>query len=1013
MKALQVLIFLLICLLSLNAQQTTIFTFKTKELLIAQELFEKEKFAAAQQQFVSVIQNSGLNNNSLDRIYAEYYNALCAVELFNTDAEFLLTEFIYQHPDHALVKPAYFHLGRFFYRDKKYKKVIQYLNETDRLVLSEEQQEEYAFKLGYSYFKIEQYEESLPLFKEIKDGSGRYAPAAKYYAGHIYYNRKNYASALDEFNGLLQDESFGPIVPFYISQIYFLQKKYDQVIDFSKPILDSTKNKRSPEISKMIGESYYNTGKYKEAIPYLEKYKEKASSARNREDDYQLGYTYFKTNDFKNAIPNFESASNGTDLLAQNAFYHLGWSYLKDNNKTFARNSFGNAAKLDGDIELKEQALFNFAKTAYELSRDPFTEAIRALQDYIAAFPQSERLDEAYTFLANIYTNTKNYRVAIQSLDKIKNKNENLKQAYQKVAFYRGIELFNDKSFAESIKHFDLSLLYPTNRSLIADAHYWKGDAHYRINQFDESVKAYNDFLFSPKAIDNARFSRTHYDIAYSYLKKKDYTEASIWFRKFLSVNKSGNAKLVADAYMRAADCYMVRRDFSGAIEYYEKGVNAKAADADYGLYQKGMVQGLQQKYDAKIKTMNGLITGYPTSKYIDQAQLEVGRSYQAMGKDDEAFVVYGRIAAQYDGKPTAASAKVQMALIRYNQNKDDEAVVLYKSVIEQYPNTESAIEAALGVKRIFAENGKIVEFDQYSREKGLGSMSKTELDSTAFETAEKAYGKKDNCTQASTLLADYINQFQEGIFINTALYYQMDCALKMNDAEKAYQTAEKIIEGAPNKYVNQSLLIAAAYLRKNNPNKAEQYYKQLEQSSTVAEHLYEARLNLMRLQAKSELFESASAYAEAIINSDKAQETVKNEARLVKAKFQISKGDGDAAIATLRKITGNNSAVAAEGQFLIAEVYHNNGEYSKCEKEALVVVDKMAGYDYWLAKSLILLSDNYLKLGKAYQAKATLKSIIENYDGDDLKTIAQQKLNDIEAQENSTTQPKQNFEAE
>lgn len=995
------------------AQQSNAYTFKTRDLITAQELFEKEKYAAAQQQFSNVIENPALVQHSLDVVYAEYYHALCAVELFNADAEFLLTQFIYKHPDHSLSKMAYFQLGRFFFRDKKYKKVIQYFKESDRLVLSEDQQEEYAFKFGYSYFKTEQYEEAVPLFNEIKDGSGKFAPAAKYYAGHIYYNRKNYQAALDEFNGLIKDESFGPIVPFYISQIYFLQKRYDMVIDFSKPILDSTNNKRSPEISKMIGESFYNTNRFKEAIPYLEKYKEKAASARNREDDYQLGYAYFKVGDFKNAIPSFEAASNGNDLLAQNAQYHLGWCYLKENNKTFARNSFANAAKSDADTLLKEQALFNFAKVSYELSRDPFTEAIRALQEYIATYPQSMRLDEAYTFLANIYTNTKNYRVALLSLEKIKSKNDNLKAAYQKVAYYRAIELFNDKAYSDAIQHFDLSLQYPINRNLIGDAHFWKGDALYRTGKYDESIKSYNDFLFSPKAIDNSNFGRAHYDIAYNYLKKKDYSEAGIWFRKFVTTAKNPNPKLVSDAYMRTADCFMVRRDFAGAIDYYDRAVTAKAADADYGLYQKAMVFGLQQKYNDKIKAMNSLITGYPTSKYIDQAQLEVGRSYQSMGKDEEAFQVYNRIATQYQGKPTAASAKVQMALIRYNQNKDEEATQLYKTVVDNYPNSEAAKEASLGLKRIYAENGKIVEFDQYARDKGLGSMSRTELDSTAFENAEKAYGKKDNCSQASKLLDEYITQFENGVFIITALYYRMDCALKLNESEIAYQNAEKIIAKAPNKYVNTSLLIAANYLRKNNPNQAEGYYKQLEQGSTVPEHLYEARLNLMRMQAKSELFESASSYADLILNSDKANENVKNEARLIKAKHLIAKGDNDAALTQLRKISGYNSVVAAEGQYLIAEIFHVKGEYAKCEKEAFVLVDKLAGYDYWLTKGLILLSDNYLKLGKPFQAKATLKSIIENYEGDDLKTIAQQKLNDIEAQEKQATQSKSNPDEE
>jgi hypothetical protein len=43
-----------------------------------------------------------------------------------------------------------------------------------------------------------------------------------------------------------------------------------------------------------------------------------------------------------------------------------------------------------------------------------------------------------------------------------------------------------------------------------------------------------------------------------------------------------------------------------------------------------------------------------------------------------------------------------------------------------------------------------------------------------------------------------------------------------------------------------------------------------------------------------------------------------------------------------------------------------------------------MPNYDYWLAKSFILLADNYVKLKDNFQAKATLQSVLDNYKADD-----------------------------
>ena len=50
---------------------------------------------------------------------------------------------------------------------------------------------------------------------------------------------------------------------------------------------------------------------------------------------------------------------------------------------------------LNKDPNVTEDALFNYAKLAYELSFDPYNEAIIALRDYLKAFPDSPRHDEA------------------------------------------------------------------------------------------------------------------------------------------------------------------------------------------------------------------------------------------------------------------------------------------------------------------------------------------------------------------------------------------------------------------------------------------------------------------------------------------------------------------------------------------------------------------------------------------------------------------------------------------
>ena len=74
---------------------------------------------------------------------------------------------------------------------------------------------------------------------------------------------------------------------------------------------------------------------------------------------------------------------------------------------------------------------------------------------------------------------------------------------------------------------------------------------------------------------------------------------------------------------------------------------------------------------------------------------------------------------------------------------------------------------------------------------------------------------------------------------------------------------------------------------------------------------------------------------------------------------------------------------------------------YVKFSEQVIFELAKMVpSYDYWVAKGFILLADNYLQMGNAFQAKATLQSIIENNDNEELLAIAREKLEKIKVQE-------------
>ena len=294
------------------------------------ELFNKEKFNAAQELFYKTI-NAIEDIQSEIRISAEYYAAICAVELYNINAEYKLIKFITEHSENSKVKLANFQLGKLQYRQKKYHGAVKAFESVDIYDLNDEELLDYYFKSGYSYFIIKDFENAKKQFIEIIDNESKYFSSANYYYAHIAYNEKNYETAMKSFGKIENDENFKLIVPYYIAQIYFLQGNYNEVIKYAHPLLDTGNTKRSIEVARMLGESYFRMGKYASSIQFLEKYQRKATTSVSRQDYYELGYAYYKSGaNYSKAVSNFENAISGTeDSLLQNTYYLLGDCYLK------------------------------------------------------------------------------------------------------------------------------------------------------------------------------------------------------------------------------------------------------------------------------------------------------------------------------------------------------------------------------------------------------------------------------------------------------------------------------------------------------------------------------------------------------------------------------------------------------------------------------------------------------------------------------------------------------------
>ena len=69
-------------------------------------------------------------------------------------------------------------------------------------------------------------------------------------------------------------------------------------------------------------------------------------------------------------------------------------------------------------------------------------------------------------------------------------------------------------------------------------------------------------------------------------------------------------------------------------------------------------------------------------------------------------------------------------------------------------------------------------------------------------------------------------------------------------------------------------------------------------------------------------------------------------------------------------------------------------------EKTAFDVIKKQTAYPYWVTKAYILLGDIYVAQKDTFNAMATYKSVFENAEISELKNVAEQKLNALNAKQ-------------
>lgn len=968
--------FLIVCcfltVFTTFSQQSIVDVNVTKDFNNAFALYNNKAYAAAQKIFEK-IQEKAQKSSSL-KADASYYDAMCAVKLNQTNADQKVIDFVEDNPTSNKKNKAFFNVANYYFANKKASYALKWYQKVNVDLLSKEDQKELNFKMGYGLLVTDNLTlakgKFLPLINDAKYGND-----SRYYFGFIAYKLEDYGVAESTLKEIADNKSYKAEISYYLLDISFKSGNFERCITVGKELLKTSKRKDISEISKIVGESYFNLKRYEEAIPYLKAYAGQDGKWTNT-DYYQLGYVLYKQNDFENAITYFNKIIDEKNAVSQNAYYHLAECYLNIDKKTEALNAFKTASEMTFNLEIQEDAALNYAKLSYEAG-NPFQNVSDVLQNYLKKYPNSSAYKEINELIVSSFIHQQDYQGALDYLKKKSSLDNGT--LLTEVSFYRGIQLFNDSKYQESLSYF-VKGKESKDTEINQKALYWEAETLFRLENYEQAATKYTSakrFLKSNKE----EFSLIDYNLGYSYFKLKDYSKAISSFKQFLADGQNDKS-INEDAYVRLGDSYFATRNYADAINSYQFVVKNSGADADYAAYQIGMSHGFREESEEKIKALTSVVNDYKSSSLKDDALFQIANTYIKIKNNEKAHQAYDRLLDNHPKSSFLSKALVRQGLLYYSDNQNKKALDKFKLTVQKFPNTPDAIQAVNNAKNIYLDEDKLDDYVAWVKKLDFINVSDDDLDNSTFVIAERKYFEGKNNYGTIFTLNKYLDKFPRGTHSLKANYYVADVLFKDKQFDAAIVNYKVVLKAGISAYSEDALAkLSQIYLEKQQFNDALPLLERLEQEAYATENVQFAQSNLMKGYYETKAYKEAISYAKKVLSINKDKNSLMEDAKTIIARSAIKTDDFVTAQEYYTVLEKD-----ATGELKAETLYYNSffkNQQQKFEASNKIIQELIANYSaykYWGVKSYVIMGKNYYSLKDAYQATFILENVIKNF---------------------------------
>ena len=908
----------------------------------------------------------------------EGFEVLTQVRAAAPGYETVMNSFLERNPHSFLVPQIMWHHAMNLFDAQEYDLAGDVLGNIKVKSLMKGQKTQYLFTKAYCDLEARDLESAEANFRSVENEPfSDYTAPSRYALGYINYVNRDFGEAVGWFEKARKDSRFAQMSNYYIMESRFMLGDHEFVTRNGDEMYEAVPQERRPHLARIISESWMVLGDADNARRYLDLNAQGGGQPKSRTDWFFKGSVLYAVEDYKGAVDAYSMMGEKRDSIGQVALYQTGFSYIQMKNKVAAMAAFKEAASLEFDADIVEDAHFNWAKLAFDLNSDT-----SVFQDYLKRYPDLKKGDRIYGYIAVAALYNRDYEGAVNAFDQIDELDDDMRNNYMKANYLRANQLINNGSYRMAIPCLKVAAYYSDKGGRFNQlTRFWLAESYYRNDQYREAREMFMDLYNTSALYGRAESYQISYNIAYCYFKEGDYASAARWFDEYLG---ESTVKFRKDAMERRADCHFMRSDYKSAASAYDQVVrNYFNVNDIYPYYQAAISYGLSKDVLRKIEVLSNVLEASPSSKFYPEALFELGRTHAVRENDDEAMRCFRILADNVKDSTFVAKAYVEMGSISRNQSQFNDALGYYKTVVEKMPLSGYAEDALAAIESIYQTKNEPEEYIAYIETIGKGATKTAdEKEDMIFNSAEQIF-LSENYERALVSLISYQEKYPDGRHGYKSDFYMAESYKNLGKLEQACDSYRKVIEGGEGSFVELSMLnFANLSYRLEKWDDAYGGYSSLFSSALLENNKFVAMTGMMRSAYKGHKWASAIENADHLLFDTRSDDAVKKEAEYIKAKSYLATSRRDEAFRIMENLAEDVSgAYGAEAAYMLIQDCYDRGEFTEVENKVYAFSDAESPQVYWLAKSFIVLGDSFAERGEMEQAKATFESVRDGYE--------------------------------